>query len=224
MNKTFFTKQLDDVITDHKSLKSRATYYDLSGNVGIEEVIATMSKAKAAVFRVAGIKSEYYKDIEAILKRTNINDGEKLNLIIGSVMALRSDVENDYMKSLNEIIQSEVFADYLEMAEHLLTEGYKDPAAVLIGSTLEAHLKELAKRYEIEVEYKNAKGNVLPKKADLLNSDLAKARIYSSLYQKQVVAWFAIRNSAAHGKYSDYTIEEVKLMLQGIMQFIMSTK
>lgn len=54
-----------------------------------------------------------------------------------------------------------------------------------------------------------------------MNSELAKASIYSAAYQKQVTAWLAIRNYAAHGHYSKYSIEEVKLMLQGINQFIL---
>lgn len=56
-----------------------------------------------------------------------------------------------------------------------------------------------------------------------MNSDLARANIYSSAYQKQIIAWLGIRNSAAHGKYSEYSKEEVSLMLQGIRQFILTT-
>jgi hypothetical protein len=110
------------------------------------------------------------------------------------------------------------------MADHLLNEGYKDPAAVLTGSTLEAHIKELCKTSNIELETKNSKGNLIPKKADVLNSDLTKAGIYNGLLQKQITAWLAIRNSSAHGQYGDYKIDEVKLMLIGVRQFMLTTK
>ena len=224
MNKDFYIKQLDNILMDYNSIKSKAINDDLSGNVSIEEITTLLTKSKAAITRISSNKSEYYKDIEATLKKSNIWEGDKLRRIIGTVTALKNDLQNDYLKSLNDIIQSEVFSDYLEMAEHLLSEGYKDPAAVLIGSTLESHLRELCKTNGIIIEVTNSKGNLVPKKADLINSDLAKASCYSSAYQKQIVAWFSIRNSAAHGKYSDYTNEEIRLMLQGVRQFILTTK
>jgi hypothetical protein len=224
MNKKFFIKQLDDIIADFTKVKSKAQYDDLSGNTTIEEIASVITKSKAAIARIVGDNSEYYKDTEAVLKRTYINDGNKLRHIIGTIQALKGDLENDYLKSFSDIVQSEVFSDYLEMAEHLLKEGYKDPAAVLIGSTLEVHLRELCTTYEIEVNTTNSKGKSIPKKADLMNADLAKSEVYSSAYQKQIIAWLGIRNSAAHGKYDEYTNEEVSLMLQGIRQFILTTK
>lgn len=224
MNKDFYIKQLDDILNDYNRIKSKAQYFDLTGNTTIEEIAAVITKAKAAIVRIVGVKSEYYKDTDTTLKRTNINVGIKLRHLVGTITGLKSDLQNDYLKSFSDIIQSEVFSDYLEMAEHLLNEGYKDPSAVLIGSTLEVHLRELCVSNSIDIEINNSKGILVPKKADLMNSDLAKANIYSSAYQKQVIAWLGIRNSAAHGKYSDYTTQEVSLMLQGIRQFILTTK
>ena len=224
MNKDFFKKQLEEIISDYSIIKSKAKNKDLSGNIAIEDISHLLSKSKAAVARIAGKNSEYYKDIEAILKRTNIRIGYKLRYVMGTISALKSDLENDYLKSYSDIIQSEVFSDYLEMAEYLLNEGYKDAAAVLIGSTLEVHLRELCISNNIDIKTTNNKGKIIPKKADEMNSDLAKSNVYSSTYKKQVTAWLGIRNSAAHGKYSEYTKEEISLMLQGIRQFILTTK
>jgi hypothetical protein len=225
MTKEFFLKQIDDILKDYNAIKAKSRFDDFSGpEVGIDEISSIITKSKAAVTRITGEKSEYYKDIDAILKRTNIWDGKKVSYIIGIISALKSDLQNDFLKSLSDIIQSEVFSDYLEMAEHLLNEGYKDPAAVLIGSTLETHLRELCKANGIDTEFLNSKRNLTPKKADSMNTDLAKANVYTGAYQKQVLAWLSIRNSAAHGKYTDYTNEEIKLMLQGVRQFILTSK
>jgi len=224
MNKDFFKKQLEEIISDYSIIKSKAKNKDLSGNIAIEDISHLLSKSKAAVARIAGKNSDYYKDIEAILKRTNIRIGYKLRYVMGTISALKSDLKKDYLKSYSDIIQSEVFSDYLEMAEYLLNEGYKDAAAVLIGSTLEVHLRELCISNNIDIKTTNNKGKIIPKKADEMNSDLAKSNVYSSTYKKQVTAWLGIRNSAAHGKYSEYTKEEISLMLQGIRQFILTTK
>jgi len=222
MNKEFFIKQLTEIITEYESIRSRAKYVDLSGNIHYDEVPTAISKAKAAIARIASTDSEYYKDVLQTLEKNNIRDGDKLHVIAGTVKALLSDLKNDYLKSYHDIIQSEVFSDYLEMADYLLKEGFKDPSAVIIGSTLEAHLRELCKSSGIETEFENTKGKLVPKKADLMNSELAKANKYSSAYQKQITAWLDIRNSAAHGKYDEYSIEEIKLMSQGVKNLILS--
>ncbi len=225
MNKDFFINQLDEIMIGFNIIQSKAQYKeDLSGNVTQQEVSLCITRSKAAVARISGIKSEYYKDIESVLDRTNIHDGRKLLRIMGIVVALRIDLDNGYLKSISEIIQSEVFSDYLEMAEHLLQEGYKDPSAVLIGSTLEVHLRELCIANDVSTELLNNKEKLIAKKADVMNADLAKLNVYSGAYQKQIIAWLGIRNSAAHGKYDEYSTEEIKLMLQGIRQFILVTK
>ncbi|MDR2907274.1 MAG: hypothetical protein LBU91_04720 [Bacteroidales bacterium] len=224
MNKDYFIKQLDDILNDFRKIKSEAKYDDLSGGATIEEITTLLTKARAAIVRIVGERSEYYREVDAILKRTDIWEGQKLRNIIGPVTALKSDLQNDYLKSFSDIIQSEVFSDYLEMAEHLLNEGYKDPAAVLVGSTLEVHLRELCISNGIDIETTNNKGSQVQKKADLMNSDLAKASVYSSAYQKQIIAWLGLRNFAAHGKYSEYSKDEISLMLQGIRQFVLTTK
>jgi hypothetical protein len=57
-------------------------------------------------------------------------------------------------------------------------------------------------------------------KLDTMNADLKKQGVYGGNEQKQVTAWAAIRNSAAHAQYGDYTVEQVKLMIQWTRHFI----
>ncbi|AIY39887.1 hypothetical protein LT85_0727 [Collimonas arenae] len=40
------------------------------------------------------------------------------------------------------------------------------------------------------------------------------------LDQKSVTAWLDLRNKAAHGKYSEYTKEQVEVMCQGVVNFM----
>ncbi|HNB18429.1 MAG TPA: hypothetical protein PLC15_23785, partial [Candidatus Obscuribacter sp.] len=55
-----------------------------------------------------------------------------------------------------------------------------------------------------------------------LNDDLAKAGVYTKVQQKNVTGWQGIRNEAAHGNFSAYNSEEVRLMLAGITAFVAS--
>ena len=59
-----------------------------------------------------------------------------------------------------------------------------------------------------------------PKKADALNAELAGANVYSKLDQKNVTAWLDLRNKAAHGKYIEYTKDQVALLIQSARDFI----
>ena len=111
------------------------------------------------------------------------------------------------------------------MASYLLSEGYKDAAAVIIGSTLESHLRQLCscQKPPIAVENVDAKGKRIPIKADTLNADLKKNNVYGLLDQKNITAWLEIRNNAAHGHYTSYTKEQVELILLGVRDFIART-
>ncbi len=59
-----------------------------------------------------------------------------------------------------------------------------------------------------------------PKKADLMNADLAGAGVYNKLDQKSVTAWLDLRNKAAHGHYGEYTAEQVLSMLGAVQEFM----
>ncbi|HEX8372718.1 MAG TPA: hypothetical protein VF585_08060 [Chthoniobacterales bacterium] len=102
------------------------------------------------------------------------------------------------------------------MADHLLANGYKDAAAVVAGSSLEEHLRLLAVKHG--VSSKDASGR--PKKADLINAELAGELAYSKLDQKNVTAWLDLRNKAAHGHYSEYQAPQVTLLVASIRDFL----
>jgi hypothetical protein len=135
------------------------------------------------------------------------------------LLAIQNEIEGGWIFSVKHLITAEIFSDFLEMAEHLLNQGYKDPAAVMIGSVLEENLRQLCSANEIEIDLEKD-GNIISKKADKLNSDLAKAEVYNKLDQKSVTMWLDLRNKAAHGKYGEYTKEQVELMFQGVTEFL----
>lgn len=92
----------------------------------------------------------------------------------------------------------------------------------MVGCVLEEHLRQLAQKNDIEISVEND-GKFIPKKADLVNSQLCKAQIYKILDQKNITAWLDLRNNAAHGKYDAYTKEQVNLMIQAVSDFISRT-
>jgi len=133
--------------------------------------------------------------------------------------AAKNEISGGWLFTIKGLVSAEIFADFLDMATYLLQEGYKDPAAVVTGSVLEEHLRQLCNKNNISIELLQG-GKMLPKKADRMNADLSNANVYNKLDHKNVTAWLDLRNKAAHGQYSEYTKDQVDLMLSGVTDFM----
>lgn len=57
---------------------------------------------------------------------------------------------------------------------------------------------------------------------EAMNVPLRNAGAYGVPQQQQVTAWAGIRNKADHGRFSEYKLDEVRLMHQGIATFVAS--
>jgi hypothetical protein len=183
------------------------------------EVTRFITSAMAAIDQIAGRPSAYADQCKEIMQRQNCWDTSKALYLVGVVRALHDDVVAGYLESERELLHGELFGDFLEMAQHLLDEGYKDAAAVIAGSSLEAHQRQLCIKNGIAVDVAGPKG-MHAKKADTLNSELAAARVYSKQDQKNVTAWLGLRNNAAHGLYDQYTRDEVGILIAAVRDFI----
>lgn len=169
------------------------------------------------IMRVFGEDSPNYKEFDAQVTDISVYYTERG---IGILRACRSEILGGWLFTTKGLISAELFSDFIEMAEHLLSEQYKDPAAVVVGSVLEEHLRQLCQKNLIPTENTRSDGSIAPLKADTMNSELSKKGVYSKLDQKNITAWLDLRNKAAHGKYSEYTQSQVELMLQSVSNFI----
>lgn len=153
----------------------------------------------------------------------NSNYGPIVESSLGVLEAVLDEIENGWYQSVRGVVSAEVFSDFIEMANHLLEEGYKDAAAVMLGSTLEEHMRQLARENNVDIEIE-VKGKLSTKKADVLNADLVKSGVYGKLDQKNITAWLGLRNSAAHGKYDEYSEEQVVFLSQALNEFMARTR
>ena len=76
---------------------------------------------------------------------------------LGILRAAKNDFEGGWVITTKGLVSAEIFSDFLEMAEYLLENDYKDPAAVIIGSVLEEHLRQLSQRHGIDT-HRNSGG------------------------------------------------------------------
>jgi hypothetical protein len=206
--------QIDDILDHCEKVKNKSRHSDLSDIP--EDASEAVNLVFAAIERLAPTGSSYSINAEAYKPYLTLNIGHALRPLLGILRALRLDYKSHYFQSVTELVHADVFADFLDMADYLLREGYKDPAAIIVGSVLEEHLRKLCRKGGITIVLDSG----APKKADLLNSELAAAQTYPKLDQKNVTAWLDLRNKAAHGEYTGYTKEQVALMHQGVRHFI----
>jgi hypothetical protein len=164
-----------------------------------------------------GTNHHHYSDFLQLTAEAQFDQYQQAGAVVRTV---REELEAGWLSTTRGLVAGSVFADFLEMADHLQREGYKDAAAVIAGSSLEAHLRRLCVAKAIPVERRNTKGDLVPKKAEALNAELAGINVYHQAEQKQVTAWLGIRNDAAHGAYDKVIPDVVGIMIHGIRMFI----
>jgi hypothetical protein len=166
--------------------------------------------------RTFGSKHPYFDEFT---KYTDDQYPSAIEAGLGILQAAKNEISGGWLFTVRGLVSAEIFADFLEMATYLLQENYKDPAAVVTGSVLEEHLRQLCNKNSIPVEVSQG-GEMVPKKADRMNADLSNANVYNKLDHKNVTAWLDLRNKAVHGLYGDYTKDQVELMLAGVTDFM----
>lgn len=207
--------QIDELLNEFEVFSNRSKYDDLSDIDDGVPVPAFIMRVEALVARICRPDSAYAK--RAALQQSFV--GARAVHLASVMNALRADMQMGYLRSFSEILHADLFSDYLEMASHLNESGYKDAAAVIIGSTLESHLRQLSAKFGVPLVVPTPNGD-RPKKADAVNADLAKGGAYGRFEQKQITAWLDLRNNAAHGDYAKYGADQVGLLLEGVRSFI----
>ncbi|MBE0418371.1 MAG: hypothetical protein IBX63_11455 [Coriobacteriia bacterium] len=208
-----FVAQLDDVLEEYE--REAAFINEPNGGyAAARSSTRFLTRARAVIERIAGPGSAYRDQCDDVLSE-NAVEAWKASRLVGVLESLRADVAAGYLEAVSQLIHGEVFGDFLDMAEHLQHEGYKDAAAVVAGSALEAHLRTLCDQAGIERE---SNGRV--HKADRMNADLARSGVYSGIDQKNVTSWLGLRNDAAHGNYESYTADQVRLLVASVRDFI----
>lgn len=155
-----------------------------------------------------------------LIKRVNSLDAAELH---GTILGLKSDYENGMLRSVAEMIEANIVADYLTQAEQLLKVNKRGqynhvPAAVLAGAVLEDGLRRLCARQSPPIAVRKPGGSY--KMLNALIDDLKSAELFNELKAKQLRAWVDIRNAAAHGQFDDFTRSDVEQMLAGIQNFL----
>jgi hypothetical protein len=206
--------QIEALITKYDDLSSRSAYPDFS-DLPPAEYAEFIALVGATIQRLSPPNSKYIENMDNISKQFGSVHPGQITPLIGILRALKYDYSSGNLHSMAELIHAETFSSFLEMAAHLLDQGYKDSSAVIAGSVLEEHLRNLALKNGLSLM-----DNEKPKKTDAVNKELADGNVYSKLDLKNVTAWLDLRDKAAQGKNKKYSKDEVKLLIQSVRDFI----
>jgi hypothetical protein len=199
-------QQIDSALKEYEKIREELGRADAPRG----ELFRVYMRIASALDRLSPPNSVYRKADAGTLS-------ERIRSAAGRLSALREEYALGYLKTFQELVHADMFSDFLDMAYYLNEQNYKDPAAVIAGSSLEQHLRELAKK-DGTINLVDAKGK--PIRAEVINQELCKNAIYNLLEQKNVTSWLHLRNKAAHGKYNEYNAGQVQLLIFSIREFM----
>lgn len=167
-------------------------------------------KARTLISSACGKESEHYASfVGAEAEKSYENSPARLKRMGAVFLAAQEDFEGGYLNSIRNLVQAELAGNEIDQATELLKSGYFAAAAVVAGVVLETTLRSLSEKRGLPV------GSM-----DRMNADLAKAGEYNVLVQKRLTSLTAVRNSAAHGKLTEYTNDDVKNLISEVERFV----
>lgn len=186
----------------------------------VQELLGVVARGGQLITKLYGADSHFFSTFQAAVRIPSFNSMHSnhyrhVSDVAGILKAVESDLESGMLSNFKSLAQAEVFADFLDMAEHLLNEGYKDASAVLLGAVLEDSLRKIADAAGVAVIGPKGK----PLTLDPLNAAVCKQGVYGPLVQKQITSWANLRNDAAHGHFEKYDDTQVKHMLLFVQKF-----
>lgn len=207
-------QKFKSLLDEGQAILKRSGWDGINYHQSIDDMVYRRFRTEASnlIKRVCGEKSDHYQE----LKRLAENDRSSGNSYFfkdcfGVLEAAHRDYADGLLFDLRALIAAEVLGDFIDQAENLVSQGYHIPAASLAGAVLEDSLRKLAEANDIEIPEKT--------KIDRLNSDLARAEVYSKLVQKRITALADIRNNADHGHFDKFSKEDVEDMISWIKRF-----
>ncbi|MBZ4422438.1 hypothetical protein [Myxococcus sp. RHSTA-1-4] len=181
-----------------------------------EDIARACLMLSSAITRYAPPNSPYRAQTDAILAKYGPANDHVRQQLLGALRGIRHEYEHGALNAVTELVHRDLFADFLEMAQHLVEKGFKDPAAVVAAGVLEQHLRQLAQKHGVSLLKENGEN----KSTEAINAELAKVGAYDTPTQKEVTAKLALRNQAAHAEWEKYDLRQVILFIDWVRFFI----
>ncbi|MBN70293.1 MAG: DUF4145 domain-containing protein [Gimesia sp.] len=157
-----------------------------------------------------GSEGLHYKEFVEVVNHLTYSPVEIGNSILEAALG---DLQGGHLAGMKELVEAEIFTDFMDQAEELFSKGYHQAAAVVAGCVLEDALRKMCEQHpDIELPDKP--------KLNSMNDDLRKHNVYNLLTHKRITANADLRNKAAHGEWEEFDKDDVKEMMSSINTFM----
>jgi hypothetical protein len=185
------------------------------------EFVEWRTSCQAVLDQVVPVASLLRRTVEGFSSLSN--EPEKVQFAVAFLRSVKREIESGSFDPLVLQVEASVLSDYMTQASALLGELSEAmthvPAAVLAGASLERSLRTLCEGLQPEEPVLTERGDFIGMNA--LIDALKRRGAFNELQAKQLRAWSAIRNSAAHGKFDEFTRHQVEQMLDGVQVFLL---
>lgn len=210
--------QLGELITTGRQLVSSFKSGDMGASYSDEpeeHFRAFVTGALAAISRIVGEKSDYYRTIPRDKLSGSLAspgyDTSFVPSVLGALQALHNAVYKGYLTSLESRLRANVHDDFLTQASELLNVGYHVAAIVLAGGVLENHLHKLV----------TARGLIWSGSGSLSKyNDILKDTVYPQTTWRRIQSISDVRNDAAHGNTGVVKVDDVRDALSFIPRIL----
>jgi hypothetical protein len=185
MNLLHFVTRADELIAKADTLIASSQNQGMGFRWVDAGLFAELRAAGLSFFdRVFGADHIYFTEYNRYFGgRAEVESAERGRRVL---IAARDEIAGGWAVRVKGLVAAELFTDFLDMSQYLLSENYKD-AAVMTGAVLEAHLRQLCVVSNVPVTVPTPRGQK-PKTADRMNAELAKCRAYGAQDLKNVIA------------------------------------
>lgn len=136
-----------------------------------------------------------------------------LGIARGIFKAVKEDYEGGHIFNLEASLSGELFGDFVALAKHSLSEGYKEVAAVLASAALEDALKRYAALNGVDVGDKTMQDVV---------SALRTRGLVGGAQKTLLDSMPKLRDYAMHANWDKLTPESVGSIIGFVEQFLVS--
>ncbi len=210
--------QLDGLIEAGKQLSATFRLTEFGGyqsTAAEEDLRAFVTSALAAVERIAGNDSQYFKNIPTASVGQQIAvagyDKSFIPTVTGVLASLRSNVDHGFLTSLEAQLRANVHDDFMVQAHELLNANYHVAALVIAGGVLEDHLRIMTTNRGLTWT-----GNGSISKYN----DVLRSNAYAQPIWRRIQSVGDHRNDAAHGNGAAVSANDADDAIKFIERFI----
>lgn len=215
---TRYAERLRELVEEGKrvaQLEKPSSVGPFIQNAEKAQVLSWLTKGRNIMETALGNQSPHLRHFENLIPKSGISNvihAHEVYDFVGVLEAALSDLENGFLTGQEFFIAGEVFDSILEQAKYLVQNNYKDPAAVLARVVLEDALKRIARTEGVDEN----------QKASIINDELKKKSRFSQPQWRFIQGWLDIGNAAAHGKFGEYTEDDVIKMIEDVERFLVN--